>query len=283
MKRTALLVALSCLALSVFAFAQSEGEDPTFEMPEGEEPTINVNWLEGPATGDLGSTAQVDVPIGYVFAGAADTKTLMEVTQNPVSGDEVGFLAPSEDDWFVVFEYDDMGYIKDDEKDALDADAMLKSIREATAASNKEREKRGWPTMAITGWEQPPHYDEATHNLEWAIKGESEGIPVINYNTRILGRGGVMSVTLVADPEQMPTTLPTFKQLLAAFDYKEGQRYAEYREGDKLAKYGLSALVVGGGAAAAAKAGVFRWLWKVLVAGAAGAAALFRKIFRRNS
>jgi len=46
--------------------------------------------------------------------------------------------------------------------------------------------------MAIIGWEQQPATTKATHNLEWAIRGESEGAPVINYNTRLLGRGGVV-------------------------------------------------------------------------------------------
>jgi uncharacterized membrane-anchored protein len=53
------------------------------------------------------------------------------------------------------------------------------------------------------------------HNLEWAIKGESDGDPIINYKTRLLGRGGVMRVTLVADPEILRPTLPDFKDLLS--------------------------------------------------------------------
>ncbi|HYV10050.1 MAG TPA: hypothetical protein VE980_03990, partial [Pyrinomonadaceae bacterium] len=37
-----------------------------------------VNWLKGPSVGDLGGNAQVKVPQGYVFAGSADTRTIME-------------------------------------------------------------------------------------------------------------------------------------------------------------------------------------------------------------
>ena len=88
-----------------------------------------------------------------------------------------------------MFEFEDVGYVKDDEKDSLDANALLESIKQGTEAGNKERRKRGWATMTILGWETPPRYNETTHNLEWAIRGQSEGEPVINHNTRLLGRG----------------------------------------------------------------------------------------------
>ena len=41
----------------------------------------------------------------------------------------------------MVFEYDDSGYVKDDDKDELDADAMLASIREGTEQANVERKR----------------------------------------------------------------------------------------------------------------------------------------------
>ena len=44
---------------------------------------------------------------------------------------------------------------------------------------------------------------------------------------------------------------------MGGFSYVEGQRYAEFREGDKVAKYGLTALIAGTGAFAAAKMGLF--------------------------
>ena len=56
--------------------------------------------------------------------------------------------------------FDDIGYVKDDEKSALDADAILASIRDGTEDVNKERAKRGWPAIKVVGWDQRPHYDE---------------------------------------------------------------------------------------------------------------------------
>ena len=241
-----------------------------------------VTWQKGPSVGDLGTHAQVKVPEGYVFAGARDTRTIMEANHNPITGKEMGFVAPAGEDWYAVFEFDDVGYVKDDEKDSLDQNALLDSIKQGTEAGNKERLRRGWPTMTIIGWETPPRYNDITHNLEWAIRAQSEGLPVINHNTRVLGRSGVMEVTLVADPAVLAETMPKFKAMLEGFEFKQGQRYAEFRAGDKTAAYGLTGLIVGGGTAALVKTGAFKWLWKLLVAGAAGIAALFKKLFSRN-
>ncbi|HKR12456.1 MAG TPA: DUF2167 domain-containing protein [Pyrinomonadaceae bacterium] len=242
----------------------------------------NVKFQKGPSLGDLGTTAQVKVPAGYVFANGGDTRVIMERMQNPTNGRELGFVAPAGEDWFAVFEYDSVGYVKDDEKDALDADALLESIKAGTEAGNQERAKRGWPAMTIIGWEHPPRYDATTHNLEWAVRAESEGQPVINYNTRLLGRGGVMEVTLVTDPSTLAETLPKFKTMLAGFDFSQGQKYSEFRPGDKMAAYGLTGLIVGGGTAALVKSGAFKWIWKAVVAGVVGLAALAKKLFSRE-
>jgi uncharacterized membrane-anchored protein len=242
-------------------------------------PFEGVNWQQGPSIGNLGGIAEVHIPAGYVFADANDARKIMEAMQNPISGSELGFVSPVGEDWFILYEFDDVGYVRDDEKSSLDADAMLASIKKGTEEGNKERRRRGWPTMTILGWEQKPRYNELTHNLEWAIRGESEGNPVINYNTRLLGRGGVMRVTLVTDPSTLTPTLPKFKNVLTGFSFTQGHKYAEFRQGDKMAKYGLSALVVGGAAAVAVKTGAAKWLWKLIVVAFLGIGAFFKKLF----
>mgnify|MGYP000569067512 CR=1 FL=1 len=176
----------------------------------------SLGWLKGPATADLKNIAQIQVPKNYMFIDGDKTRRLMEAMGNLTSGTEVGLVAPTSLVWFVIFRFTDDGYVKDDEKDKLDADAMLRTIRQGTERANEERKRRGWPTMKIIGWDQKPMYNPETQNLEWAIRGESEGEQVVNYNTRILGRKGVMEVKLVVDPDKLQATLPPFRSLLEA-------------------------------------------------------------------
>jgi uncharacterized membrane-anchored protein len=269
---TFLTGSLLLLAIAGFAPAQDK-EKKVLE---------SIKWAEGPTTARLGSIAEIKVPEDYQFAAQDDTIKLMELMQNPTNGDEQGLIMPAGGKWFVLFEYDPTGYVKDDEKNDLNADEMLKSIRMGTEQSNNERRKRGWSTMEIIGWEQRPRYDTETNNLVWAIRGVSEGAPVINYNTRRLGRGGVMSVALVVPPTQLSKTIPTFNDLMKGFSFSAGQRYSEFRSGDKVAEYGLTALVTGGAAAVAVKTGMFKWLWKACVAGVVALGAAIKAIFRRR-
>lgn len=175
-----------------------------------------------------------------------------------------------------------MGYVKDDEKDELDPDELMNSIREGTKEANKERANMGVAPMHIKGWYKKPYYDEATHNLEWIIIGESEGVENLNVNTRILGRKGVMTVTLITSPQTIARDLTVYRDWLKGFDFQPDQKYGEYRAGDKVAEYGLMALVAGGGAAMLAKGGFFKSFWKLIVAGLAAAGAFIKKFFRKK-
>lgn len=241
-----------------------------------------LNWNSGPGTFEVTSRASITLPAGYDRLSAADTKTLMELYQNPADG-EMYYVGPEDSRWFAVFQYEDSGHIKDNEE--IDPAALLKALRDGTEISNRERRQRGWPEMHIIGWQYKPFYDDSTNRLSWAILGESEGVNVVNFNTRLLGRTGVMSATLVADPEILDTSISEFEALLGGFQYNSGSTYAEYQPGDKLATYGLAALVTGGAAAAVAK-GAGKGLFKAIFVGIAALFAAIwggmKKVFSRN-
>jgi uncharacterized membrane-anchored protein len=288
-KKSSLIVLTIVCMCAIIAFGQNSNKkkkkaeaEPSPSPSVGWQDFPSVKFQKGPAQGTLGTTAQVKVPEGFVFAGGNDTRRIMETLQNPTNGRELGFVAPAGEDWFAVFEFDPVGYVKDDEKGSLDADAILEEIKSGAERGNQERARRGWPALTVVGWETPPRYNEETHNLEWAVRAESEGEPVVNHNTRVLGRGGVMEVTLVCDPALLQETLPKFKTMLSGFEFIQGQKYSEFRAGDKMAAYGLTGLIAGGGVAVAAKSGLLKWLWKLIVAAVVGVSALAKKIFGRK-
>jgi uncharacterized membrane-anchored protein len=236
----------------------------------------SLQWTVGPGKAKVGNLAEIQVPEGTRFTDSAGTRKMLEMMHNPTGGNELGLLTNDELDWFVIFQFEDIGYVKDADKEKLDGSAILESLREGNEAGNEERKKRGWAPITIVGWHTAPFYNKQTNNLEWCIKGASEGHDIVNYNTRILGRGGVMSANLLVAPEQLDVTLPSIKTILKGFSYTEGQKYSEWKSGDKIAKYGLSALVVGGAVGVAAKlgllgklAGMLGKLWKLIILGIA--------------
>lgn len=282
MKTTRLAIAVAfavILALAVSAVAQ-EAAPPA------------IKWVPGPTTAKLGDDlARIEIPQGYLFADKVETKKIMEMTGNPPSDLEVGLIAPDDDEkgWFLVFEYNDVGYVKDDDKDEIDADAILKSIREGTEAANEERKKMGADPIHIVGWFEKPHYDSSTHNLVWAIEGKGTRDGLVNYDVRLLGRRGYISATLVTDPKAMAADLPHVQALLGGFSFDQGNRYAEWKAGDKIAEYGLAALVAGGAGAAALKLGLFAQLgkllakgWKLVALGFAAVASWFKRVFGKK-
>ena len=88
-----------------------------------------------------------------------------------------------------------------------------------------------------------------------------------------------MNVDLVIAPEQLASVLPSFQDLEAGFHYTQGSRYSDYVSGDKVATYGLTALVAGGAAAAATKSGLLAKLWKLIVVGVLAVVAAIKKFF----
>jgi uncharacterized membrane-anchored protein len=246
----------------------------------------SLQWTVGPGTAKIGNQAEIKVPEGTRFTGSAGTRKMLEMMHNPTGGNELGLLTNDEIDWFIIFEFEDIGYVKDAEKEKLDGQAILESLRAGNEAGNEERKKRGWAPITIVGWHTAPFYNKETNNLEWCIKGEAEGHDIVNYNTRILGRAGVMSANLLVAPEQLDATLPAIKTILKGFSYTEGQKYSEWKSGDKIAKYGLSALVAGGAVGVAAKLGVLGKLaaslgklWKLIIVGIAALGAAIKGLF----
>ncbi|MCA9418776.1 MAG: DUF2167 domain-containing protein, partial [Candidatus Omnitrophica bacterium] len=197
--------------------------------------------------GDLKGEAEIEVPTGFRFTGPDGARQLMEFYGNPPSDREFGLIAPENLEWCVLFEFDKSGYVKDDEKDSIDADKLLQGMRDNQNAANEYRRQQGLDELTITGWAREPYYNEETNNLEWALNLQSsEGGQTVNYNTRLLGRYGVMESVLICDPSALATVLPTYQDLIAGYRYKDGHLYSEYKKGDKIAKYGLTALIVGG-------------------------------------
>lgn len=272
-----LFVCVAMLAFAGLAHAAEADSQENSGLFAGTSP------LFGPAVAHIGNQGQVVVPEGYVFFGKEDSVVLLERMENLINGRELGMLMPEDFSWFLSFEYDDSGYVSDSGDDAeIDADAIIESFREGVKESNKEKAARGWSTTEVVGWSVKPHYNSATKNLEWGITFRSDGENFDNYNVRLLGREGVMEVVLVGDSETYEQAMADSQKILAGYSFIDGKTYGEYRQGDKMAGYGLAALIAGGTLAAAAKSGFLAKFLKPILVGLAAVGAFILNLFRRK-
>jgi uncharacterized membrane-anchored protein len=168
--------------------------------------------------------------------------------------------------WAVVVTYDKDGHIKDDDADKINYDSLLKDMQESIAESNEERKKQGYAGMALKGWAERPSYDKATHKMYWAkqVHFDDSDKDTLNYNVRVLGREGVLVLNAVADAGQISQIKQDMQTVTGFTDFTPGNRYADFdSKTDKVAEYGLAALVAGG---VAAKLGLFGKLFALLLA-----------------
>ncbi len=242
------LILITLMALSGVSFAK-------------EDASVVIDWKRGPATYQVANKAKIFVPEGYIFLGVKETDKYLEISQNSSDGTR-HFFGPESSKWDAYFSFDPIGYVKDE--DSLNSDSLLQDSIENQKYANKERRKKKWSTMTILGWEFEPQYDKSNNLLEWAflIRDDASKKELVNYETRILGRDGVMKVVLVTGPDDLHVSVLDFKEKIKGFKFNPGEKYSEYKEGDRVAEFGLAALIAGGAAALASKKG----FWAAIVA-----------------
>ena len=249
---------------------------------------------DGPADVALASQAVLKLPAGMVFVPQPQALALLNAMGNPGSDDALqGLVFPADNaGWFMTVRFEPSGYIKDDDAKGWDVDELLKSYQEGTEASNAERLKMGVPALEVLGWAEKPAYDAATHRLAWAMSSRHKGAAAdepqgVNYNTYVLGREGYFSMNLITGLADLPAHRPAAQGLLQALAFDDGKRYADFQPGtDKVAEYGLAALVVG---VAAKKLGLIAVVLafvakfaKVIFLAVAGFGALAAKFWKRD-
>ena len=268
--------ALLCLLAFVLSpFVRAEG-DPKKEavLAKMEQLAASLKYRDGeiPLRGDL---AKLKLPPTLRYLGPDDAATVLErIWGNPPSrAKSLGMLVPADipitaqNAWAVIVTYEEDGYVKDDDATKINYDDLLKEMRAGVKAGNEEREKQGYPSIELVGWATPPRYEAAAKKMYWAKELKFSDSPEnsLNYGIRVLGRRGVLVLNAVASMSQLADIEAATPMLLGAVDFQEGHRYTDFKPGtDKVATYGLAALVAGG---VLAKTGFL----KVLIAGALAA------------
>lgn len=253
--------------LSVWGFAQESSESMTAEQF-----LASLNFQKGNITLP-NKIATISLPDNFRYLSPKDAeRILVDAWGNPPGYETLGMIVPespspiAENGWGVIVTYDEDGHVSDDDARTIKYDEILADMKKASAEDNKQRQEEGYPAMTLVGWAEPPSYDSATHKMYWAKELAVEGTDgnTLNYNIRVLGRQGVLVLNAVANMNQVTDIRDHMGTLVTATEFTTGNRYNDFNSStDKVAEYGLAALLAGG---VAAKTGFFAKLLAMMLA-----------------
>lgn len=204
------------------------------------------------AKGKAAAIAQLPLPSGFKFTGAEGAKAFLASIGSPPTPNTVGLLVPLglTPSWAVAFTFEEVGRVRTDDKEMIDADRLLANIKAGLGRLNAARRSAKAPEIADLEWIEKPKYDEARRSLTWAIRGV---VPAdkgtANYDVRFLGRHGVMKATVMTSDDKYDALVSQVRPILEGFEFTPENRYSDWKDGEKIATSGLTDLVGGGSAA----------------------------------
>ena len=284
---------LACAAFALPTFAQDtppEATEPEAVAPAGPELKYQTGTITLP-----NKVATLHLGERYRYLDPNETNKLLMAWGNESDTTTQGTIIPtdvdpwSESGWAVILTYDDDGHIDDADAAEIDYDDMLKDMKEGTEDYNGERKKAGFEAVHLIGWAEKPHYDASAKKLYWAkeLKFEGSSGNTLNYDVRVLGREGVLSMNAVAGMDRLEQIRGEMRPLIEVAEFNEGYRYAEFdSKTDRMAEYGLGALIAAGVGAKLglfAKLGVFLLaMKKFIIIGLVALGAFLKRLFGKK-
>jgi uncharacterized membrane-anchored protein len=236
--------------------------------------------------------AQLNIPSGFKYLNAEQSNfVLTDVWGNPPRQDVLGMLFPepngpySDSSFAFIITYKAIGFVKDEDADKIDYDQMLNDMQKEEKEVNIERKKNGYSTIHIVGWAQKPFYDKSNKVLHWAKELEfgDQEYHTLNYEIRILGRKGILSMNAVAGMHELPLVKKDIDKVLHMAAFTDGNKYGDFDSKiDNVAAWTIGGLVAG---KVLAKVGAFAFFAKFFKAILVGIVALFgaiAKFFKRK-
>ena len=199
--------------------------------------------------------AKLNLTAGYEYLDAEDARRVLEeVWGNPPGEAPLGLIVPegetpfAADAWGIVLHYRPLGRVPDGDRERIDFAALIEPLKAQVQRLNEQRKAEGYATATLLGWSSLPRYDLQRHILQWGTMSQfsNEAIRTMNHEVRLLGRAGVLSMSIVADANQYPQIVARVPTIIDMFTWQPGNTYDDYDEdSDVRAAGGLDTLITG--------------------------------------
>jgi uncharacterized membrane-anchored protein len=231
------------IGLLLFA-AQATARVPQNEQ-ERDGAVKALRWRSGEVLTLPSSQGTLSPSAGVAQLLGHDAVSLWEVLNGveAPSGTEA-VIADPQANTLVFFQKLGGGYVRLDDWEDVDADAMLKAVSERTEESNVKRRAAGMPALHVVGWIERPHLDKTSNTVGWSFDAMDEANgPLVNNVALVLGRDGFEKLTWIGPKSALKDGL--LKIGLSSFSFPSGGRYSDFRSGDTVAEYGVAGLIAG--------------------------------------
>jgi uncharacterized membrane-anchored protein len=296
MKKYLLLLSLTFFTLGAFANGDNDSLAILINQLKFADSVEKAMKYETGTIELSNKVARLNVPASFKFINATQSKyVLTELWGNPPRTDILGMLFPKEggpltdNSYAFVITYDELGYVKDDDADKINYDDLLKQMQEEETEENKTRKAEGYGSIHMVGWAAKPFYDKNNKVLHWAKNLQFEGNDenTLNYEVRILGRKGVLSLNAVATLSQLDSVKKDIDKVLAMPAFNDGLAYKDFdSKTDNVAAWTIGGLVAG---KVLVKAGLWAVIvkflaasWKFILIGLVAAWAGIKKFFGKK-
>jgi uncharacterized membrane-anchored protein len=290
------------LLVTVALFAK-EGEKPKKSPAQEEADTKKqIAVIEKSLTYSKGNIVIADnkitlnVPAGFKFLEKVQAKKVVEeYWGNPPQPNILGLIMPesgkvlSDDSYAFILTYEEDGYVKDKDAEKINYDDLMKGIKESEPEENKQRKAQGYNALSTVGWAQKPFYDKSKKILHWAKELHVEGAEAntLNYDVRVLGRKGVLSMNAVGSMAMLDSVKKDIDNVIQIASFNDGFKYEQFDDKtDNVAAYTIGGLV---GAKVLAKVGILakfgKFLavaWKFILIGLVAGWGFIKKLFTKK-
>ena len=139
----------------------------------------------------------------YKFIGSSGARALIDQYGNPPDHSYLPAILPTDEnsEWTLLYELEEIGYVKDEENNSQHGDAIISTMRQSIEPQNAERRRLGLEELQNMSWSKPPSSDPVTNNLTWVLGLHFPSGNSVNYDIRLLGRHGEKEAARLDSPE----------------------------------------------------------------------------------
>lgn len=187
------------------------------------------------------SNGTFSVPSGAKMVVGAEAQRADELVNGTTAADSEGFVRMSHRTLYLS--YSDSGYVTADDWKDVNSDELLKSFTQVTEQNNEARVRSGISPLYTDGWIQRPTFDATRKSVRWIVGLHNASGKFVNAVALQLGRRGYERFTLASTGADPKGDAAILARSVNDYQFNPGFRFSDYVQGDKLAGYGIAALV----------------------------------------